>query len=246
MDGINDLDIVPPCQFGDGLADTRDAAAKRLPAMRGHQDQPSRRNRARARDGGERAAVELRCDVQHRVDAGIACDKHPRRGRAFRQQVAPGRLGRREVEGCQAAGYDAVELFRKRPRHVAGAEPRFDVRYRNMAVERRERGRHGRRSVALNGDHRGLVVHENGIESGQHPRGDLRKALSRRHEVQVVIGADTEASQDLVEQRPVLRSDADARLNPAAGGESSNDGGQLDCFGARSEDKEDRFHESTV
>ena len=88
---------------------------------------------------GEGAAFELRCDAQHCVDAGIAGDENPRGPHAFRQQVPPGRLGRREVECCQAAGDHPVELFRKRLRHIAGAEPRLHVRYRNMPVKGRQR-----------------------------------------------------------------------------------------------------------
>ena len=63
------------------------------------------------------------------------------------------RLGRPRRRGemprRDAGGQHAVHFFREGLRHVAGAQPGLDVRYRNSAVEGRQRPRQRGRGIAL-------------------------------------------------------------------------------------------------
>src|SRR5262249_49237753 len=81
------------------------------------------------------------------------------------------------------------------------------------------------------------------IEGRQRPRGDLGEGLARRHEVEIVVGSDSEALKHLVKHRAMLRSDADFDRDAILQfPHVADDGAELDGLRPRAENEEYLFH----
>lgn len=95
--------------------------------------------------------------------------------------------------------------------YVVRAQSRLDVSDRNAAVKGGQcGGRRGRR-VAVNQHHvrTGLVEHV--AHARQHAGSHVVEILSLPHNVQIVVGLDSEQPQHLIEHLAVLSADADDR-----------------------------------
>jgi hypothetical protein len=57
-----------------------------------------------------------------------------------------------------------------------------------------------------------------------------------RHQVEIVVGTNIESAQHAVEHRPMLRGDANRRMNILGGCQTPDQRRHLDGFGARTDD----------
>src|SRR5262249_35428554 len=175
-----------------------------------------------------------------RIDDGIARDLDLLDGDPLVEEVAARPVRRREVPLRERRRDLAVELFRKGCVSAVRAETSLDVADGDARVEGGERSREGGGGIALD-QHRG------GTRGGQYrrqafedARGYLAGHLAIAHDVEPVVGLDTEELEDLVEHLPVLVRDAHRGPEPRLGRQRPQDGRHLDRLGARAEDCEDR------
>jgi hypothetical protein len=74
------------------------------------------------------------------------------------------------------------------------------------------RRQHGR-GVAFDDDPIGFLQAEHPIDALQHTSRDAAERLVLGHDPEVVVGGDPESGQNVVDQRAVLRGEADLRLD---------------------------------
>ena len=138
------------------------------------------------------------------VDAGVAGDPDPGLGLALAEQVLLARLRGGEVVLAHDVDGLAVELLRPGAVDVVRAQARLDMAHGDLQVEACERrGETGRR-VAVDQDHVGPLVLEDGLELDQHVARHVEQRLARLHDRKVVVGSHIEDAQHLVEHLAVL------------------------------------------
>ncbi len=142
------------------------------------------------------------------------------------------------MQGGEAAGEDAVELFGKGLLHVAGAKAGFDMADRHARVEGGESAVERGVRVALDVDDIGTGGGEDGFHAGEDARGRGGERLARGHGVQVVIGGDAEDGEGLIQHFAVLAGDGDLDVEVRGPGPHvKDDRGELDGFRAGAENK---------
>src|ERR1700722_10735212 len=109
-------------------------------------------------------------------------------------------------------GEAAVDLFGKRIMLLPRAQACFDMANRYVAVVRSKRRSKGRGRVSLDKEQGGAFPSQDRIESRYTRRRNVGKALSSLHHSQIIVRAQAENSQHLVEHFLVLPSDADLGL----------------------------------
>ena len=103
-------------------------------------------------------------------------------------------------------------------------------------MERGQRGGHCRRGIAMNQYPVGRQLLEDRRQAAKHRGRDVLQGLSVGHDVEIELGVDFERGENLVEHVPVLRADADKRLDAVARRQFGDDGRHLDGFGPGAED----------
>ena len=126
------------------------------------------------------------------VDARVAGDPDLGFGLDLAEQVLPARLRGGEV----VLGHDvdslAVELLGPGAVDVVRAQARLDMPHGDLKVEARERCGEAGRGVAVDQDHVGSLVLEDGFELDQHVARHVEQRLARLHDRQVVVGSHVE------------------------------------------------------
>ena len=143
------------------------------------------------------------------VDAGVPGDPDLRLGLALVEQVLLAGLRGGEVVLAHDVDRLAVELLRPGTVDVVRAQPRLDVAHGDLKVEAREGRRKAGRGVAVNQNHVGFLVLEDGPELEQHVARDVEQRLAGLHDRQVVVGSHAEDAQHLVEHLAVLARHGD-------------------------------------
>lgn len=177
------------------------------------------------------------------VDAGVPGDPDLRLRLALVQQVLLARLRGREVVLAHDVDRLAVELLRPGAVDVVRAQAGLDVAHGDLKVEARERRGEAGRGVAVNQDHVGPLVLENGLELEQHVARHVEQRLARLHDRQVVVGSHVEDAQNLVQHLAVLaRHGHDGLELIPARLKLVYERAHLDGLRAGAEDERDFFH----
>jgi len=241
VDGEDHGDVVARGDPRDRARDRRHAVAKILAPVRGHQDDALTCEPLHDRvEAGTEPWIRrdpVSRPVQ-RVDHRIARDVDGLRSDVLAQQCVCGGLRRCEVEHRDRCDDPAVHLFGPGVVDVARAQPRLDMRDRDLAVIGGQRPRHRGRGVALHDDEVGPFGIHHLAKPDQQPRGQPVERLAGFHEVEIDVGHQSGDRQDLVEQTPVLRRHAGPDRQPGPCREGRDDGEEFDRFRARAEDDE--------
>ena len=108
----------------------------------------------------------------------------------------------------------------------------------DLQVEAGQRGGEAGRRVAVDQDHVGPLVLEDGLELQKHVARHVEQRLPRPHDRQVVVGSHTEDAQHLVEHLAVLaRHGHDGLELLLARLELVDERAHLDCLRAGTEDE---------
>ena len=121
------------------------------------------------------------------VDAGVAGDPDLGLGLALAEQVLLAGLRGGEIVLAHDVNRLAVEFLRPGAVDVVRAQAGLDMPHGNLQVEACEcRGEAGR-GVAVDQNHVGLLVLEDGLELDQHVARHVEQRLARLHDRQVVV-----------------------------------------------------------
>lgn len=113
----------------------------------------------------------------------------------------------------------------------------------DLQVEARERRRETGRGVAVDQDHVGFFVLEDGLELEQHVARHVEQRLARLHDRQVVVGIYVKDAQHLVKHLAVLaRHGHDGLELILARPQLVDERAHLDGLRAGAEDEHDFFH----
>lgn len=239
MDGVDRLGVgVFLHHAADGAEHAVHGLAKVLAAMRRDEDE------ARALSPLELGmGIALAHGGAKRVYAGVAGNPDLGLGLALAEQVLLAGLSGGEVVLAHDVYRLAVELLGPGAVDVARAQAGLDVPHRDLQVEACECGGKAGRGVAVNQDHVGPLVLEDGPELEQHVARDVKQRLARLHDRQVVVGSHTEDAQHLVEHLAVLaRHGHDGLELLLARLQLVDERAHLDCLRAGAEDEHDFFH----
>ena len=177
------------------------------------------------------------------VYAGVAGDPDLGLGLALGEEVLLAGLRGGEVVLAHDVYRLAIELLGPGAVDVVRAQAGLDVPHRDLQVEACECGGKAGRGVAVNQDHVGPLVLEDGPELEQHVARDVEQRLARLHDRQVVVGSHTEDAQHLVEHLAVLaRHGHDGLELLLARLQLVDERAHLDCLRAGAEDEHDFFH----
>lgn len=146
------------------------------------------------------------------VDAGVAGDPDPGLGLALPEQILLAGLRGGEVVLAHDVDRLAVELLRPGAVDVVRAQAGLHMPHGNLQVETRERRGEAGRGVAVDQDHVGRLVLEDGLELEQHVARHVEQRLARSHDRKVVVGRHVEDAQDLVQHLAVLAGHGDYGL----------------------------------
>ena len=137
-----------------------------------------------------------------------------------------------------AANEQPVNLLRPRRVNVAGAQPRLDMRDRDVVIKGGERPGKGRGCVPLDDDPVGAPGGENPADPRQHRAGQIGEVLIGPHDVEVPVRPQLEEFEKLRQDFAVLAGRANPAVEVGAAGQFPDDRRQLDGFGPGAEDKE--------
>ena len=185
----------------DGAGDRRHAVAEIFPPMRGDQDDPP---------AGEPCGDpietcgqfgirgDLRTGPMQRVDDRVAGHvDRVRRDRLPAQRLGR-RFGGREMQRGDGRDDPPVHLLRPGVVDIAGAQPGFDMRDRNLAIISGERAGHRGGGIALDDDHVGCLGVHHLAQPDQQARGKPVERLTRFHQVEVDVRGDVSDREDLI------------------------------------------------
>ena len=177
------------------------------------------------------------------IDAGVARDPDLGLGLALVQQVSLACLGRGEVVLAHDVHGLAVELLGPGAVDVVRTQASLDVADGDLQVEARERGGEAGRGVAVDQDHVGPLVLEDGLELEQNVARHIEQRLARLHDRQVMVGSHVEGAQDLVEHLAVLAGHGHDGLELIrARLQLVDERAHLDCLRAGAEDEHYLLH----
>lgn len=201
-------------------------------------------------EAGALGPLELRVGVApahggaQGVDAGVAGDPNLGFGLALVEQVLLARLRRGEIVLAHDVDGLAVELLRPGAVDVVRAQAGLDVPHGDLQVEARERRGEAGRGVAVDQDHVGPLVLEDGLELEQNVGRNVEQRLARLHDRQVVVGRHVEDAQHLVEHLAVLAGHGHHSLELIrARLQLVDERAHLDCLRAGTEDEHYFFHD---
>lgn len=176
---------------------------------------------------------------QEGVDDRVSGDTDDLGIGALSQEVVPAAGGRTQVQRGHLADETPVGLLGEGRGDVAGAQAGLNVKNRDLVVEGGERRGEGGGGISLDHDGIGPV----GLDRPPHPLqgavGDLGEGLSRRVDVEVVVGHDAEEVVDLVEHLAVLSGDDHDRVEALVVAHGGHQGSKLDRLRAGAVDEHD-------
>lgn len=177
------------------------------------------------------------------VYAGVAGNPDLGLGLALGEEVLLAGLRGGEVVLAHDIDGLPVELLRPGAVDVVRAQARLYVAHRDLQVEACECGGKAGRGVAVNQDHVGPLVLEDGPELEQHVARNVEQSLSRLHDGQVVGGFDVEHAKHLVQHLTVLTGDRHNRVElVGARPQLVHERAHLNGLRASAEDEHNFFH----
>lgn len=239
MDGVDRLGVgVFLHHAADGAEHAVHGLAKVLAAVRRDEDE------ARALSPLELGmGIALAHGGAKRVYAGVAGNPDLGLGLALGEEVLLAGLRGGEVVLAHDVYRLAVELLGPGAVDVVRAQAGLDVPHRDLQVEACECGGKAGRGVAVNQDHVGPLVLEDGLELEQHVARHVEQRLARLHDRQVVVGSHVEDAQHLVEHLAVLTCHGHNGLELfRARLKLVDERAHLDCLRAGAEDEHYFFH----
>ena len=239
VDGVDRLGVgVLPHHAADGAEHAVHGLAQVLAAVRRDEDEAGALDPLELGVGVALAHGGAQC-----VDARVAGDPDPGLGLALVEQILLTCLRGGEVVLTDDIDGLAVELLRPGTVDVVRAKAGLDMPHGDLQVEARQcRGEAGR-GVAVDQDHVGPLVLEDGLELDQHVARHVEQRLARLHDRQVVVGSHVEDAQHLVEHLAVLAGHGHDGLEliPARL-QLVDERAHLDCLRAGAEDEHDFLH----
>jgi len=170
-------------------------------------------------------------NVQQRVDNRIARHVNLVPVHPFPEQIGAGCLGRGPVHIGHEPRDATIHLLRERFVLVVRPQPGLDVADLCAPVIRRQAGHHRGGRVALHQHPIGAFGLDERVQQHEHASGHLRWILPLSHHIQIIIRADVENGQNVIQQLAMLRRYAHTtieRLRPAVHGLHNR--GHLDRF----------------
>src|SRR5262249_40460009 len=172
--------------------------------------------------------------MKQRIDTRVACYQDLFGPNSLRKQVVTRLISRREMQLREPSRKKPIGLLREWLIQVVGSQSRLHVTHRDALIKRAERAAESACRVTLHQHVVRAFSRENGLERREDSRCRLKECLTGKHDVQVVIGLDSEYSQHLVEQGAMLSSDAHHDLKFAGPGPQMQDNRrEFDGFGSR-------------
>jgi len=240
---IHHLDVGSLAQRFERGTDALEAVAEVFAAVASHQDEALggiEKLELRAKTCGERVVrLQLGDDLLQGIDDGVAGDADGTVGDGFVEQALACTLGGRKVQRRDATDDAAIHLFGPGGVDVAGAQACLDMADGHLLIKRREAGRHGGGGVAVHQQQVVAGALEDVAQAQEDVAGDVGEVLPRLHDVEVMVGADVEQVQHLVEHLTVLGGDAHLCLDGRVGGQGVDDRCHLDGLGAGAENGKD-------
>ena len=195
-------------------------------------------------EAGALGPIELRVGVAlanggaKGVDSRVAGDPDLRIRLALVQKVLLARLRGCEVVLAHDIDRLAVELLGPGAVDVVRAQAGLHMPHGDLQVETRERRGEAGRGVAVDQDHVGRLVLEDGLELKQHVARHVEQRLARLHDRQVVVGSHIEDAQNLVQHLAVLAGHSHDGLELIRTRlELVGERAHLDCLRAGAEDE---------
>ena len=237
MHGINKVNAIIGKRMGE-LANCQTQLSKRitkaLSSVRRNQHQPliewqlTQRSRF--------PIVFARRNIVQRIHHCIARDVDIPVATSLPKQCLASSFSRRKVSRCNEICQSPINLFRERPRSIAGSKARLNVAKCNSVVKSDHRGNKNSRGIALSQNPVRFHLAHDGIQASEKTSGQLGEALIGLHQIEVIVRFDGKDTQYLVEHLAVLSHRADhgthaVRLSP----ELHNDRCHLDRLGPRAE-----------
>ena len=111
--------------------------------------------------------------------------------------------------------------------------------YRHLFIKGSQAGRHGGGGVAMHQQQVVALALQDAAQAQQNMAGDVGQVLPRLHDVEVVVGLDAKQIKHLVKHLPMLRCDANLRLNAGRVCQSVDDRRHFDGLGAGTKNSED-------
>ena len=127
---------------------------------------------------------------------------------------------------------------------VVRSQASFDVRDRDLPMERGDRRPERARRVALDDDGTRLVLVQQLADATDRAAQDVVERLTRAHQLEVLIEADPEDGQHLIDQLHVLAGPDDGAWQPERA-EAPDQRRELDGLGTGAEEHGDRAGEPT-
>ena len=159
------------------------------------------------------------------------------------QKVVPAGRCRGKVKVSHAGDELTVHLLRIRGILMISTQPCLDMPDGDLLIERGERGCEGRRGIAVDQDHVGLLILQHRCQPLQDVAGDAVQGLAVLHDVQIMIGLDLECLQHAVQHLSVLGADADDALQLGMLFDRVDDRCHLDGLRPGAENTHDFIHE---
>ena len=154
-------------------------------------------------------------------------------------QSCGGGFGGGEMQRRKAADDPAVHFLGPGMVDIAAAQPRLDMRDRDLAIVCRQRGAHRGGGIALHDDDIRLFRIEDLPDPGQQAGGERIERLVGLHQVEIVIGRHPGDVEHLVEHPAMLARHAHARDETLIRLQRMDQREQLDRLGPCAEDGED-------
>src|SRR6185437_14913225 len=186
MNGIDDFNIPPGGQADERGADPLKSRPKALTPVGGDHDEALRWIGGHSGICAHSARIQAIANVKNRIDTGVAGNADIRSVDTFGPQIGRRAFCSGEVERCEARGEDAIHLFGKRLRDVAGAKAGLHMRDWHAGIERGQRSAESGGGVPLHDRDIGALALKDRLQRGDNARGGLRKRLAGLHHVQIL------------------------------------------------------------
>jgi hypothetical protein len=123
-----------------------------------------------------------------------------------------------------------VGFFRKGIIYIPRPQPSFNMSKWNLVIKASERNSQDRRRIALSKNDIGLVQQQHSIQPAQKSTDQRCQRLIWTHCVQINIWLDTEVTQYLVKQEPMLCRGKNANIRPRLFAQRKYQWCHLDCL----------------
>src|SRR5687768_1179726 len=110
------------------------------------------------------------------------------------------------------SGQFSVHFFGKRRVLVSASESGFNVRNCDLPVISTQSSDKRGSRITLNKNEIRFTVYEHFFERFQSFSSNIKKRLIGSHDIQIIVGSDSEKSHHLVKHLPVLRRNTDPNI----------------------------------